>query len=151
MFEKFTEGARKSIYYAREEAHRLGANSIAPEHLLLGMLRSDPEVINKLSPSDGDHATSLRGGLLAVLKQNVPTTPELPLSRETKQVLHFVHENDIRLRQRRISVAHLLLGLLTYAEAVSREGDTSPVGRILGEGGFTKAEAESLIVAKGGI
>lgn len=149
MFEKFTEGARMSIYHAREEAYRLGAHSIAPEHLLLGMLHADPEAINELSHAEGDHAAALREGTLAVLKQGVPMTRELPLAPETKQVLHFVHENDVRLRQRRVSVAHLLLGLLTYAEAVSRRGGRSPAGRVLGEGGFGRAEVESLIVAKG--
>jgi ATP-dependent Clp protease ATP-binding subunit ClpC len=39
MFERYTESARRSLFFARYEASQLGSISIEPEHLLLGLLR----------------------------------------------------------------------------------------------------------------
>lgn len=36
---RFSQGMRDVIGYSREEAQRLGSEIIAPEHLLLGILR----------------------------------------------------------------------------------------------------------------
>ena len=39
MFERYTERARRVIFFARYEASQLGSNSIETEHLLLGLIR----------------------------------------------------------------------------------------------------------------
>ena len=39
MFERYTERARRVLFFARYEASQLGTRSITPEHLLLGLLR----------------------------------------------------------------------------------------------------------------
>ena len=39
MFEHFTDGARRILVLAQEEARNLHDGPIGPEHLLLGMLR----------------------------------------------------------------------------------------------------------------
>ena len=36
---KFSQGMRDVIGFSKEEAQRLGNDSVAPEHLLLGILR----------------------------------------------------------------------------------------------------------------
>jgi len=41
MFEHFTESARRSVFWARLEAGRLGSEAIEPEQLLLGFLMED--------------------------------------------------------------------------------------------------------------
>jgi hypothetical protein len=41
MFERYTERARRSIFFARWEASKLGSLYIEPEHLLLGLIRYD--------------------------------------------------------------------------------------------------------------
>lgn len=38
MFERYTEEARRAIFFARYEAGCRGAGYIEPEHLLLGIL-----------------------------------------------------------------------------------------------------------------
>jgi len=40
MFERYTEGARRTIFFARYEANQFGSSDIDTEHLLLGMLRA---------------------------------------------------------------------------------------------------------------
>ena len=39
MFERYTEQARRSIFFARWEASRYGSPMIEPEHLVLGLTR----------------------------------------------------------------------------------------------------------------
>ena len=41
MFERFTEKARRAIFFARYEASQYGSKIIETEHLLLGILRED--------------------------------------------------------------------------------------------------------------
>jgi ATP-dependent Clp protease ATP-binding subunit ClpC len=41
MFERYTEKARRTIFFARYEASRFGSPYIEAEHLLLGLLRED--------------------------------------------------------------------------------------------------------------
>jgi ATP-dependent Clp protease ATP-binding subunit ClpC len=41
MFEKYTEKARRVIFFARYEASQFGSSRIETEHLLLGLLRED--------------------------------------------------------------------------------------------------------------
>ena len=47
MWQRFTERARKFVFYAQEEAGKLGENFVGPEHLLLGVTR-DPESVGAL-------------------------------------------------------------------------------------------------------
>ena len=44
MWQRFTERARKVIFYAQEEAGRLGENYVSTEHLLLGLVRENDSV-----------------------------------------------------------------------------------------------------------
>ena len=37
MFERYTESARRALFFARYEVSQLGATSIETEHLLLGL------------------------------------------------------------------------------------------------------------------
>jgi ATP-dependent Clp protease ATP-binding subunit ClpC len=48
MFERYTESARRSLFFARYEASQLGAVSIETEHLLLGLVR-DGSVLTMLT------------------------------------------------------------------------------------------------------
>jgi ATP-dependent Clp protease ATP-binding subunit ClpC len=41
VFERYTERARRVIFFARYEASQYGSNHIDTEHLLLGLLRED--------------------------------------------------------------------------------------------------------------
>ncbi|MBV8774893.1 MAG: hypothetical protein JO166_21550, partial [Deltaproteobacteria bacterium] len=41
MFERYTEKARRTIFFGRYEASQFGSACIEPEHLLLGLLRED--------------------------------------------------------------------------------------------------------------
>ena len=39
MWQRFSENARKVVFYAQEEAQKYGEGYVSTEHLLLGLLR----------------------------------------------------------------------------------------------------------------
>jgi len=59
MFERYTEKARRVIFFARYEASQFGSPYIETEHLLLGLLREDKALTNRFLRS---HASVDRSG-----------------------------------------------------------------------------------------
>jgi ATP-dependent Clp protease ATP-binding subunit ClpC len=51
MFERYTEKARRVIFFARYEASMFGSSYIETEHVLLGLLREDPALTSVVLPS----------------------------------------------------------------------------------------------------
>ncbi len=47
MFERYTEKARRVIFFARYEALQYGSRFIAPEHILLGLMREDKSIATR--------------------------------------------------------------------------------------------------------
>src|SRR5467141_583000 len=48
VFERYTERARRVIFFARYEASQLGSNSIETEHLLLGLIREGKGLTSRI-------------------------------------------------------------------------------------------------------
>src|SRR6184192_4082700 len=114
MFERYTEKARRVIFFARYEASQFGAPAIEPEHLLLGLMREDKTLTGRFFPRAQITIESIRREIESrtLLRERIPTSVELPLAPETKRVLAFSHEESDRLQHRHIVTEHLLLGLL---------------------------------------
>src|SRR5437763_1678525 len=130
MFERYTEKARRVIFFARYEASQFGAPSIEPEHLLLGLMREDKTLTGRFFPRAQVNIEAIRKEIegRTLLREKISTSVELPLAPETKRVLGYAHEESDRLQHRHIGTEHLLLGLL-------RE-DRSMAAELLYEGGL---------------
>jgi ATP-dependent Clp protease ATP-binding subunit ClpC len=50
MFERYTEKARRGIFFARYEASQFGSPYTETEHVLLGLLREDPALTSVVLP-----------------------------------------------------------------------------------------------------
>ena len=112
MFERFTEKARRVIFFARYEAAVLGASYIDHSHLLLGLLREDKGLFSKLV-HDNDllkNAAELMG--LKPSGDKVSTSVDLPLTTEAKRVLVFAAEEAESMGDPHVGTGHVLLGLL---------------------------------------
>jgi uncharacterized protein YbbC (DUF1343 family) len=114
MFERYTEKARRVIFFARYEASQFGSQSIEPEHVLLGLLREDREITKRFFPGTRVSLEAIREEIerRSELLEKITTAVELPLSNASKRVLAFAHEESDRLEHRHIGTEHLLLGLL---------------------------------------
>src|ERR1700678_3073891 len=113
MFERYTEKARRVIFFARYEASQFGSPCIETEHLLLGLLREDKALANRFLRSSAS-VESIRKQIEAhtTLREKVSTSVDLPLSHECKRVLAYGAEEAERLNHKHIGTEHLLLGLL---------------------------------------
>jgi acetyltransferase-like isoleucine patch superfamily enzyme len=122
MFERYTEKARRVIFFARYEASQFGSPYIETEHLLLGLLREDKVLTNRFLQS---HASveSIREQIDAntTIREKVSTSVDLPLSNECKRVLAYAAEEAERLGQKHIGTEHLLLGLLREKECFAAQ------------------------------
>ena len=52
MFERFTKKARRTIFFGRYEASQLGSPYIETEHILLGLVREDPQLCRRFLPEE---------------------------------------------------------------------------------------------------
>src|SRR5690349_20428276 len=113
MFERYTEKARRVIFFARYEASQFGSPYIETEHLLLGLLREDKALTNRFLPRDVS-VESIRRQIEehTLVRERIPTSVDLPVSNECKHVLKYAAEEADSLSHAHVGTEHLLLGLL---------------------------------------
>ena len=123
MFERYTEKARRVIFFARYEASQFGASQIEAEHILLGLIREDKNLTTRFFHRAHANIELIRKEIegRTILRDRVSTNIDLPLSSEAKRVLAFAAEESERLGNRHIGTEHLLLGLLREENSVAAE------------------------------
>jgi ATP-dependent Clp protease ATP-binding subunit ClpC len=121
MFERYTERARRVLFFARYEATQLGSTSIETEHLLLGLIREGKGLTSRIFARSHLSLESIRKEIegRTVFKEKVATSVEIPFSPETKRVLQYSAEEADRLLHTYIGTEHLLLGLLREDQCVA--------------------------------
>ncbi len=124
MFERYTERSRRVIFFARYEALQYGSQVIAPEHVLLGLMREDKTLSARFFPFR--HALtvdSIRRDVeeRIVLRDRIPQSSELHLSPATKQILFYANDESRQLKNRHIGPEHLLLGIVREEKSVAAE------------------------------
>ena len=119
MFERYTEHARRALFFSREEVTLQGAASIEPVHLLLGLIREKGHVAAEVLQAAGLSRELLRKQIerQSTSPSSVPLSEEIPFSRSSKRVLQFAAEEADRLSHPDIGPEHLLLGLLREADS----------------------------------
>lgn len=117
MFERYTEVARRTLFFARYEASQSGAVSIETEHLLLGLAR-EASALSVLATLPLEHLRSELESRV-IVRERVSTSVEIPFSRETKRVLEFAAQEADALGHAHIGIEHLLLGLLREEDSVA--------------------------------
>jgi ATP-dependent Clp protease ATP-binding subunit ClpC len=120
MLEKYTEKARRVIFFARYEVSEHGASSIETGHLLLGLLREDEALISRFLPADIS-IEAVREQVETRLDkgEKISTAIEISLSDESKNVLTYAADESEGLSHRHIGTEHLLLGLLREPESLA--------------------------------
>jgi hypothetical protein len=122
MFERYTEKARRTIFFARYEASQFGRPYIETEHLLLGLLREDKALANRFLHSHAIvEAIRKRIEDHTAPGEKTSTSVDLPLSHQCKRVLTYGAEESKRLNHEHIGTPHLLLGLLREQECFAAQ------------------------------
>jgi hypothetical protein len=153
MFERYTENARRTIFFARHEASNFASPYIETEHLLLGLLNDGFLASFVLQ---GISAQGIREDILATLprQKEIPTSVDLPLSSNAKQALSYGAEEAERLADRQIRNQHLLLGLMrvedSYAAQMLRQKGFDPANLRLRIAELQPKEGKTIRGASGG-
>lgn len=121
MFERYTERARRVLFFARYEASQLGSISIETEHLLLGLIREGKGLTSRIFARSNLSLENIRKQIegRTVFREKVSTSVEIPFSGETKRLLQFAAEEADRLLHNYIGTEHLLLGILREERSIA--------------------------------
>ena len=132
LFPRFTEKARRTIFFARYFAQHENRR-IEVEHLFLGVVQADQQLMNRLltghfqarpAPEPTEMArmkASLAERIPKLLQQigrpmtagvTLSATGYSPLSSECRRVLEHASKEAERLRHQKISTGHFLLAFL---------------------------------------
>jgi len=122
MWQRFTERARKAVFYAQEEAGKWGANFVGPEHLLLGLIREDDNLAGRILDQLGVKPESVRKAVQARLRPgDGGMGKDMALTPAAKQVVDGVFNEAKRLGDNYIGTEHLLLGMLREDFGIATE------------------------------
>ena len=121
MFERYTERARRVLFFARYEASQLGSVSIETEHLLLGLIREGKGLTSRIFARSHLSLENIRKEAegRSIFREKISTSVEIPFSTETKRVLQYSAEEADRLLHNYIGTEHLLLGILREERSVA--------------------------------
>ncbi|HLQ76114.1 MAG TPA: Clp protease N-terminal domain-containing protein [Terriglobia bacterium] len=114
MFERYTERARRVIFFGRYEASKFESTAIESEHLLLGLIREDWRVFEQFL-SKSISVVQVRDEIekLSVPQRGTSTSAiNLPLTSEVKRILGYAAEEADHLGHVRIGTELLLLGIM---------------------------------------
>jgi ATP-dependent Clp protease ATP-binding subunit ClpA len=121
MFERYTESARRALFFARYETSMTGSLSIESEHMLLGLLRDPGPIGRRLLAATGVSSEQLRQEVESRIahREKVATSVEIPFSEQTRHILNYTAlEADI-LGHSHIGTEHMLLALLRVPESTA--------------------------------
>jgi ATP-dependent Clp protease ATP-binding subunit ClpC len=112
MFERFTESARRTLFFARYEASQFGSLSIGTEHMLLGLIREGRGVVASVLTLQAMEAMRHEIHHRVAVREKIPTSVEIPFDEATKRALQYAAEEADLLRHSYIGPEHMLLGLM---------------------------------------
>ena len=140
MWQRFTERARKVVFYAQEEAQKFGEGYVSTEHLLLGLVR-EPDcvaarVLENLGVTLGRIKTEIEKQLP---RGDARQSQDMTLTPRAKRVIDLAYDEARNLNNNYIGTEHLLLGLI-------REGD-GLAGRVLAKLGIELERARREVMA----
>jgi hypothetical protein len=138
MFERYTEQARRVLFFARYEASQFGSATIESEHFLLGLIREAEKDLQHLLPKPTS-IEAIRSQIedQVQVQERTSTSIDLPLSDECRLILSETAKESKELGHSHIDTSHLLLGIL-------REGNCFAAKFLTGLGLELKAVREEI-------
>lgn len=141
MWQRFTERARRVVFFAQEEAGRLGENYVSTEHLLLGLVRENDSVAARILDRMGVSLSRIKSEIeRQVSRGDGRLGQDMQLTPRAKRVIDLAYDEARQLNNNYIGTEHLLLGLIREGEGLA--------GRVLAKLGVdlerTRREVMSL-------
>src|SRR5687767_7688598 len=114
LFPRFTEAARRTLFFARYEAVSLGRLEIAPEHVLLGVIRGAGDATRAMFRTARIDLDDARAAVAAANapRDEVVEPVQVPFQSSTKTLFTLAGEEADRLGHETIATVHVVLALL---------------------------------------
>ncbi|MCE5200581.1 MAG: ATP-dependent Clp protease ATP-binding subunit [Armatimonadota bacterium] len=120
MWQRFTERARRVVFFAQEEAGRLGENYVSTEHLLLGLVRENDSVAARILDRMGVSLGRIRSDIeRQVTRGDGRLGQDMQLTPRAKRVIDLAYDEARNLNNNYIGTEHLLLGLIREGEGMA--------------------------------
>ena len=120
MWQRFTERARRVVFFAQEEAGRLGENYVSTEHLLLGLVRENDSVAARILDRMGVSLGRIRSEIeRQVTRGDGRLGQDMQLTPRAKRVIDLAYDEARNLNNNYIGTEHLLLGLIREGEGLA--------------------------------
>src|SRR5688572_8085976 len=102
MFERFTEAARRAMYFSRLKAGQCGSAEIAPVHLLIGTLEPCPEQLSDMLVRLGVEVELLLDQLANSIPKGRPIadSADIPFNKAVQRILQHAMAEADRLADR---------------------------------------------------
>jgi len=140
MWQRFTERARKAVFYAQEEAGRWDERFVTTEHLLLGLIKDDDSMaVRVLEAMDINTRLVRLESERHMKKGNDPMCQDMQLTPRAKRVIDMAYDEARQMNSNYIGTEQLLLGVI-------REGE-GPAARILAKFGANLERTRQVIGA----
>jgi ATP-dependent Clp protease ATP-binding subunit ClpC len=121
MFERFTDGSRRVVVLAQDEARMLYHGYVGTEHILLGLIHEGGGAARTLA-SLGISLDAVRQQVEEIIGrgQQAPSG-HIPFTPRAKKVLELSLRESLQLGQGYIGPEHILLGLLREGDGVAAQ------------------------------
>ncbi len=122
MWQRFTERARRVIFFAQEEAGRVGDHRVDTQHILLGLVReNDTRAAEALRLMNVSPARVREEALKHVVRGNSMVNRDMQLTPHAKRVIDLTNDEANNLNSEYIDTEHLLLGLIGETDGAASQ------------------------------
>lgn len=120
MWQRFTERARRVIFFGQEEAARMGENYVGTEHLLLGLIREEESVAGHVLTRLGVALGNVRAEIeRQVIRGAGNLGQDMQLTPRAKHAIDLAYEEAREFNNNYIGTEHLLLGLVREEDGLA--------------------------------
>lgn len=114
LFPRFTEAARRTLFFSRYEAVSFGRLEIAPEHMLLGVIRGAGAATRAMLETAEITLDDARAAVATVNAPHdeVDEPVQVPFQSSTKTLFTVAAEEADRLGHEKIATVHIVAALL---------------------------------------
>jgi ATP-dependent Clp protease ATP-binding subunit ClpC len=120
---KYSNGLRKAIELASTEAQRFNHDYVGTEHLLLGLIKTEPAAALTILRNLDVDPRKIRLEIERVLASGLETVTKdkLPLTPLAEQVVVLANIEARTLEHKYVGTEHLLLGLIKHKDGIASQ------------------------------
>lgn len=116
----YTESLFKTLQFSKQEAERLGNDSVAPEHMLLGLLRFNEGKAMKVIHDCGVEVQELKQRIEEQIRTGLePTGDIISYTKQAERVKNMVELEARQMKAAEADTEHLLLALLRDGNSIA--------------------------------